>query len=220
MSADDVPAAQAGSFLDLRRFLARPGFYRLFRNLLFGKRGRQVLLDEFIRAKAGDRLIDIGCGPGVMLDDLPEVDYVGIDIEERYITRARRLYGRRGRFLLGTAGLDGIDLRGDRDIALAIGVLHHLTDDEARGLLAAARKALRAGGRLITFDNCYTPDQSRFARLVIDLDRGQFVRTREAYEGLIAEVFPRRRVVVRHDLLRIPYTHIICEASGERPEPR
>jgi SAM-dependent methyltransferase len=103
---------------------------------------------------------------------------------------------------------------------IAHGVLHHLDDDQARTLFRVARRALKPGGRLVTYDGCFTPDQSAAARFVVSLDRGRHVRTREAYERLARGEFSEVRTFVRHDLVRIPYTHLIMECGTAPLPPR
>jgi SAM-dependent methyltransferase len=147
-----------------------------------------------------------------MFRDLPDVDYTGVEPEERYIAQARRQFGDRARFILGTASSTILDDLGTYDIVLAVAVMHHLDDGEARELLRLARRALCPGGRLVTVDCCYTDEQSSVARFLIGLDRGRHIRTPEHYERLIGGFFPSCSSTVRHDLLRVPYTHFICEA--------
>ncbi|OQW90969.1 MAG: hypothetical protein BWK78_05800, partial [Thiotrichaceae bacterium IS1] len=84
---------------------------------------------------------------------------------------------------------------------------------EALQLFRLAQSALKPEGRLITLDGVYTNDQSRLARWIISKDRGQFVRTEEGYSLLARQVFSNNQIVIRHDLLWIPYTHIIMECS-------
>jgi hypothetical protein len=55
------------------------------------------------------------------------------------------------------------------------------------------------------------PEQSGMARWIIKLDRGNHVRTRDEYIALASRQFRNVRVTILHDLLRIPYTHIIME---------
>ena len=74
--------------------------------------------------------------------------------------------------------------------------------------------ALSAKGRLVTYDGCYVPDQSRIARWLLRNDRGQYVRTRDAYEKLAGSAFARVEPHLRHDMLRIPYTHLILRCSS------
>jgi hypothetical protein len=46
-------------------------------------------------------------------------------------------------------------------------------------------------------------------RWLLAKDRGKFVRTREEYLRLALARFSKVESHVRHDLLRIPYTHLI-----------
>ena len=97
------------------------------------------------------------------------------------------------------------------DIVLALGIVHHLDDQEARQLFQIAYDALKSGGKLITFDGVWTNDQSAAARWLIARDRGQYVRNEREYVKIASEVFANVRASVRHDLLRVPYTHLILE---------
>jgi len=203
-----------GRFIEPRGWLNHPFFYRTFRRAVSRKRTRYVLVREYIRPHPGDRVLDIGCGPGVLLCDLPDADYTGIDLNERYIAEARRRFGGRGSFIRGTASPQTLNEPGAFDVALAIGVLHHLDDPEAQALLLLAKKALRPGGRFVVLDCCYTERQSRAARFIIGLDRGRHVRTPGQLDRLIGETFPAMTSTVRTDLLRIPYTHYLGLATA------
>src|SRR5205823_7002829 len=99
----------------------------------------------------------------------------------------------------------------------ATGVLHHLDDKEAIDLFQVARAALKPGGKLITFDGCFCEGQSRIARYLLERDRGKFVRTAEAYVALARKAFENVEVTLRHDLLRLPYSHIIMKCTGPSP---
>ena len=77
-----------------------------------------------------------------------------------------------------------------------------------------AHTALKPGGALVTLDGCFVPDQSRVARALLKRDRGQFVRTPGEYTRLAASVFPQVESHVCHDLLRIPYTHLIMRCTS------
>jgi hypothetical protein len=94
-------------------------------------------------------------------------------------------------------------------------VLHHLDDQEADGLLRVAREALKPRGRFVSLDGCYAPNQSRFARWMLNNDRGRFVRRQDDYARLAAAHFPTVEAHVTHRLLNIPYTHIIMVCSPD-----
>lgn len=97
------------------------------------------------------------------------------------------------------------------DAVLAIGIVHHLDDQEARQLFQIAYDALESGGKLVTFDGVWTSDQSPVGRWFLVRDRGGYLRTEAEYVQIASAVFANVRASVRHDLLRIPYTHLILE---------
>ncbi len=53
------------------------------------------------------------------------------------------------------------------------------------------------------------------ARYFLDKDRGEYVRSLEEWPPLVQPTFPSAILHLRHDLLRIPYTHLIMECPTE-----
>lgn len=200
--------------LDPRHLLARPALYRTFQAALGAGNARRRFVDEWVGARSGQRILEVGCGPGDLLAELPPgCRFVGLDLEPRYLRTAVRRWGDRGRFLRARAGGAGEVLRGERfDLVLALFLLHHLDNGEARRLLAAAYELLSPGGVLATIDPVRRPGQHPVARWLIDRDRGRHVRAQEAYRALVEERFGASEVLVRDDLLRIPYTHVLMRA--------
>jgi SAM-dependent methyltransferase len=197
----------------IRAVLSQPKVYELWSRVIGGERARTEVVRRYVRPKAGDRVLDLGCGPAELLPFLGDVEYVGVDLSEEYVERARERFGDRAEFRAGDATAIDDDLR-DFDLVLAFGVLHHVDDEGARGLLEGAARALRPDGRAVTLDNAFVPGQSRIARAIISRDRGQHVRAADAYAPLAAGVFGQAQTTVRHDLLRMPYTHLILELSA------
>lgn len=191
--------------------LSLPGFYTGFQKAI-GK-PRNNYLSEHVRPQPGDRILDIGCGPAAILDVLPGVDYVGVDLSSTYIQEARRRFGNRGEFRCQPIETFMIENPGTFDIVMANGVVHHLDDVSAAKLFATARHALKPMGRLVTHDGCYVPGQSPIARWLLANDRGRHVRNQSQYLHLASNSFTTVHATVRHDLLRVPYTHLIMECS-------
>jgi SAM-dependent methyltransferase len=198
----------------VRSVLARPAVYELWSRLVGAEHAWFTFIEDYVRPQPGDRILDLGCGPGQLLALLPKgVTYLGIDISPQYIARARQRFGAQARFEVGDA--TKFDAEASRfKLVLAYGVLHHLDDTQTLGLFESAARALESTGRLVTVDPVYAPDQSRAARAIISRDRGQHVRTRDEYARLARDRFSGVTDVVRHDFLRIPYSHCILECSA------
>lgn len=176
-----------------------------------GTRYGTEFVTSYVRAKPGDRVLDIGCGTGVMLHYLPNVEYVGFDMSAAYIGACRKRFGNRGTFYHCELTQDTVADYGQFDIVLAVGVVHHLDDAQASNMFTMASQALAAGGRLVSLDGCYTTPQSAIVRRLLDNDRGRFVRTEAAYRTIAEEVFPKVKTSIRHDMFRIPYTVSVME---------
>lgn len=183
-------------------------------NSLGAQNFMRIFVQQYLRPQPGSRILDVGCGPGSIVAFLPDaVDYLGVDMSADYIAAAEQSYGERARFMVGDA--NELEFGDDErfDVVSAVGLLHHLNDDEVIRLATTARRLLGPGGRLVTVDNCFTADQSPIAKAIIRRDRGQNTRTPTAYAALLEGQFDETRFEVREDLLRIPYTHAILEAT-------
>ncbi|MDQ1520352.1 MAG: hypothetical protein QOI55_1425 [Actinomycetota bacterium] len=201
----------------VRGLLARPSLYELFQRAIGASGVRRLFVDRYVRVQPGERVLDVGCGTGELFNWLPEVEYVGFDPNERYIASARaRGLGNRAQFHVGAVERINAAELGRFDRVIAQGVLHHLDDAAAQRLVEIAAAVLDADGRLVTFDPCFSPHQSRWSRALVARDRGANVRTSDAYRALAAREFDDVLVHEHHDLIRIPYSHTVLEAAGAR----
>jgi SAM-dependent methyltransferase len=201
----------------VRAVLSYSWIYDLFGSILGARKGRSIFSSQYIRARTGDRILDIGCGTAVTRDFLPDVEYYGFDPNPHYIKAAQdRLCGIPGCTLFCTTIEKAI--LGELpqfDIVLAIGVLHHLDDKTAIQLAKFAQLMLKRKGRLISIDPCFILEQSPIARVLASRDRGQHVRNADGYLNIGHAVFNNINSEIRHNLLRIPYTHLIMECIAE-----
>ncbi|MCB1015600.1 MAG: class I SAM-dependent methyltransferase [Acidimicrobiales bacterium] len=120
---------------------------------------------------SGDRVLEVGCGPGrsaLALAELLDGDgsYDGIDVDKRVIRWCRRtveprwprghfthvdvwngVYNRRGRIRPEDFAFPFPDAR--FDVAFATSVFTHMLDEDVRRYLGEVRRVLRPGGRLL-----------------------------------------------------------------------
>jgi SAM-dependent methyltransferase len=196
----------------VRAILSLPLIYSSFQFLMSPRSVRRNFVADFIKPFPGISILDIGCGPADILDFLPAVDYWGFDISEPYIQHAQKRFNTRGKFISKQLEISDLASLPKFDVALALGLIHHLDNIEASNVMRLARATLKPGGRLITIDPVLDSGQNRIARFLILKDRGQNVRERVGYEALAREFFDSVRAEVRHQTF-IPYTHCMMECT-------
>lgn len=83
----------------LYKLLFRSKFYSLLGSILGKKSSRDLLMNEYIKPFPGAKILDLGCGPARILEDLPSsVEYHGCDSNPKYIADAKEKYGECGNF--------------------------------------------------------------------------------------------------------------------------
>lgn len=191
--------------------LRNPLVYWSYQKLVGGDTARRLFIKNHVKPIEGAKLLDLGCGPGNILDFLPVMDYYGFDIEPDYIEAAKKKYGKRGKFICASMDKFKVPNPGTFDIAIATGVIHHLNDDETKNLFKIASQALKPSGRLVTFDGCYIKNQNIIAYLMLKFDRGKYVRKKNEYENLASQLFSSVNSIIDQTYFHLPYTSIIME---------
>jgi SAM-dependent methyltransferase len=203
----------------LHRFLRSPPLYIRWQRILGADRLRQICLDDFLKLREGERVLDIGCGPGYILDYMPLVDYVGFDTEPRYIEYAREHYPDRGRFFCEHFAQAHVRKFKPFDAIMLLGIIHHVDDVVAEDLFGLLAKCLAPNGRVVTLDPCFIPGQSRVSRWVAQADRGGFVRNEQGYRRLGGNHFADVEARLVSNICRIPSTELIVRL-GRPHEPK
>lgn len=196
----------------VRRVFSVPAVYSLAQRAVGAEKLRKLLVGDILQVTPGLRILDIGCGPADILEHFPDVDYVGFDHSASYIESAQARFGDRGRFFNLSAAEVDLDEFAPRDLAMSIGVLHHLNDDEVLEALTTARTVLGADGRFVSVDPTFAEGQHPIGRMLASRDRGQHVRTPDETRALVTQVFDDVSVRARHDMLHVPYSHVLVEA--------
>lgn len=145
-----------------------------------------AVLNEFadILDQRCKRIVDIGCSTGACASrivDMRRNDYVGIDIELRYVKSAARR-APRGSFYAADARKMPFP---DRlfDLAMLIGVMHHMDNALIKDSLREVLRVLKPDGRVIVAEPVFT-DGRRLSTLLLHLDRGRNIRDESRYRAL------------------------------------
>lgn len=196
------------------RLVTIPLVYKTLMSLLGSDRASRRYVNAILKVKPGDRILDVGCGPARLLSYLPDVDYTGMDLNPAHIDDARSTHGSRGRFVVGNAATD-IPPEWDRfDIINILALMHHLDDDECRSLLSSLKTILAPGGRIVTLDCVWLPNQRLVAKFLNQRDSGLCIRTPDAYLRLFDGLGFDVRSKTYHDLLNVPYDHFAITATA------
>jgi len=175
----------------------------------------------FFEHKPGIKVLDVGCGPATTTQYFLDAHYTGIDLSSEYIKTANKKYQHQEniKFICSDVNIffNAENAYSEKfDLVFMSGVLHHLNDTEAENVLFSISKLLKPDGEFRSLDNVFVDNQSRFEKWLLRNDRGKYVRVISEYEKLIVKHFPEASYTLRHDLLRIPYTHIIFSSQPNR----
>lgn len=115
--------------------------------------------------QAGDRAIDIGCGPGIAVRHAARVrgaTVTGVDASPTAINTARALTATRAGLRFEVARSDALPFAdGDFTVAWSMNSLHHWADRPAG--LAEVHRVLEPGGRLLVGERRPSPDAGRWS---------------------------------------------------------
>lgn len=132
------------------------------------------------------RVLDVGCGPGTNAPRFADAEYVGVDINDRYLQIARGKH--RGQFVKADLATADLTPLGTFDTILVNSFLHHLPDDAVRGILRQLQRLLDRDGRVHLLE-LVLPDRPSRGSLMARLDRGRFARPLAAWRELFESHF-------------------------------
>ncbi|MFC9557627.1 class I SAM-dependent methyltransferase [Rhodococcus sp. NPDC056960] len=134
--------------------------YNLFNTVFFGGRRRRLDIALATESKTGpgDRVLDIGCGPGRFAGVLaervgPSGRVVGVDPSRPMLDYASAHAGRRGNCDFRQDAAQALSLPDSSfDVVTSTFVMHHIPEDQREVALAHMFRVLRPGGRLMLAD--------------------------------------------------------------------
>jgi arsenite methyltransferase len=135
---------------------------------------RRRFVREALAARSGERILDVGCGPGFyvaeLLDEVgTQGSVVGLDGSEDMLAAAARRCEGHANVAFHQADATSLPVKdSDFDAAVCVQVLEYVPDTAAA--LREMHRALRPGGRVVVWDidwataSWYSSDPDRMAR--------------------------------------------------------
>jgi len=192
------------------KLLNYPLIYSLSQKIMSATSFRKNIIKNIIKKK-NPYILDIGCGPGEILETLSDVNYFGFDVNKNHINFAREKYRNKGIFKCSKFSSKKINKKIKFDYVLLLGLLHHLNDKQSYFLLSEIKKVLKKNGMLITLDNIYIKNQNIIAKKLIDLDKGENVRTKKQYLKILDKDFKKIQCKIYVQKF-IPYTWFVSKS--------
>ena len=140
--------------------IGTPRLYDLTAPLFFfGTRRRSYrILMAAAGIKAGDRVLDVGCGPGYFVRMIsravgPSGSAVGVDAAEEMVGYARERTRNVSNCSFEAGGAEALPFaEASFDVVVSSLMMHHLPDDLRQAAVLEMRRVLRPGGTLLLAD--------------------------------------------------------------------
>jgi SAM-dependent methyltransferase len=145
-------------------------------------RKRKRLIREWGLLGACDAMLDIGCGTG-RYSKVGHGDYLGIDLEPKYIDWASRHRAAPGRTFRSADVATLAEEQRSFDLVLLVDVLHHLDDQTCGGLLSQIARVTR---RHVLSLEPVREQRNSVGQWIIDNDRGDHMRPLAGLHALFA----------------------------------
>ena len=186
----------------LRKLVGNPRLYDAIQ-IVCGLRHTHARLRPIMAETAGQVVLDIGAGTGLVVPLLPEVcRYVWLDNDPLKLAgagpAARRLavIGDATRLCFGDRSVD---------VALCLALSHHLADGELEALMSELGRVVRH--RLVVLDALAMPGRP-VSRLLWAIDRGSYPRAGERLRAAIERSF----VIETTDYYAVYHSYMLCTA--------
>jgi SAM-dependent methyltransferase len=168
----------------LERILEQPLVYRLSQAPFVGQKLVPILAhNDLDRIR---RVLDVGCGPGINTPLFAHADYLGLDVNPKYIARARSRFGRE--FVVADATTYNANPGQLFDFILINSFLHHIDLTNTRRILSHLATLLTGDGHIHCIE-LVLPETAGLPRTMARLDRGRFCRPVGDWQEIFCESF-------------------------------
>ncbi len=160
------------------RILSNEFAYDTFQTCVGSYKFRRRFL-ESIKINSDSKILELGCGTGITLETIQNNDYVGIDLSQKYLDKAKQ---RRESLILVKGDVSIGDTYENlsttkNDVVLALALWHHLNDEQMIKTLENVHRISETGISIFSLDPFVDKKTGVSAKWVAENDRGKFLRS-------------------------------------------
>ena len=168
----------------IRDILNLPIMYRIWQFQFAYQKMKPVRKDQSLAEAV--KVLDVGCGPGTNAKYFTHADYLGLDINERYISNARQRYP--GEFRQCAVCTYQPEDGQAFDYIFLNSFLHHIDDENTSKILNCLHGLLTPNDSIHILD-LVLPENRCIAKRLAKKDRGDFARPIKRWREIFSGVF-------------------------------
>jgi SAM-dependent methyltransferase len=179
----------------INKFLAQPYIWDIVQFVL-GNPNKKKQLYRSLLPNSG-KILDFGCADGNTFIAFSDFDYYGIDTDKAFIDYAKNKYKK-----FDNAHWVNEDImarpfhENTFDFVLFACTGHHIPDNQIHTILKELTYVLKQNGRLYLIDMIKEPvSDPLLVKLLLKLDQGRFVRTKDEYNEIIDRFKGQLRII-------------------------
>jgi ubiquinone/menaquinone biosynthesis C-methylase UbiE len=185
-------------------FFDKPRFFLIFRNKLQNNlASEKAVIRKYAKLYKNSKVLDFGCGTGDFCLLFDKFQYVGVDIDEKFIEFAKSRF--KGYIFQRINEADPLPFEdGYFDIILVFGVLHHISGHYIHEVLNELDRVLSSRGQIILYDQLPSREQGNFfAKILVKFDKGEFIRKGRDLKIILKKHF---KIEENFNILSGPYS--------------
>ena len=197
----------------IRKILNYPFFYTLYAVLIGRIAFTKRYAKEFINAKSGQKILELGSGCGHIIPFLPEdTDYLGYDLSPVYVDYCQKKFPKR-KFICQDV-TEPINSEKTFDIVFSEALMAGLTDEQVLKMLENIKNNTTEGSTIILSDMDYKKENSAITNFLLEHERNTNLRQKADYIKLIKEANLKIKQIVDIDnAYLIPYSKVLFICS-------
>lgn len=148
---------------------------------------RKKIIRRYVGKRKLRKILDAGCGTGILSRPFSKKQYYGVDIDKDIIWYAQK---KRPGYKFLTGDLTNLNIKQKFDLVLIVGVLHHLSDNDINKFFHNLFHLMNLNAKIIIIEAI--PPLLKFniiGQLLRWSDKGKFIRRIEQYQKLISPSF-------------------------------